>query len=63
MEEQVVDSVIKDAKKHFGKMEVNKNNTFDYLGMNITMTPDRNIKIEMKNQIKSRKLYMVSKRT
>ena len=32
-------------------MEVNKNKTFDYLGMNITMTEDKKIKIEMKSQI------------
>ena len=50
-EEEVVDEIVKEIEKHFGPMKVNKNKTFDYLGMNVTFTNDRKIEIEMKKQI------------
>ena len=47
----VVKQVIKDIEKHFGKMSVDEGDSFNFLGMNITITPDKNINIEMKDQI------------
>ena len=52
LHEPVVDEVIQAIEKHFGKMEVNKSKTFDYLGMNIVFTEDKKISIEMKEQIR-----------
>ena len=51
MEEAVVDDIVKVVEEHFGEMKVCKDKTFDYLGMNITITADKKIQIEMKAQI------------
>ena len=51
MESSVVDEVISNIEEHFGKMTMNKEKKFDYLGMNVSFEKDKKIKIEMKEQI------------
>ena len=51
-EKTVVDGVIVNIEKYFGPMKVSREKTQDYLGMNITITDDKFLEIEMKAQIK-----------
>ena len=52
IDNKVVDSVIKDIERYFGPMKVSRDETKDYLGMNITITKDKFLEIEMKESIK-----------
>ena len=48
----VVKQVIAEIEKPFGKMEVTYGNEQDYLGMKLTITKDRHLQIDMREQIK-----------
>ena len=50
-DEKVVTQVIDLMKKHFGDLTVTRGNKHRFLGMNITINEEKNIKIEMKNQL------------
>ena len=52
VQKEVVDGVIKDIEQFFGPMKVCRDRTQDYLGMNITITKDKFLEIEMKSQIR-----------
>ena len=48
---QVVTDVIELMKKHFGDLTVTRGKKHRFLGMNIEINKDRNIEIEMKEQL------------
>ena len=48
----VVDEVIERLEEDFGKMTVTRGKKHTYVGMNITLTEDRNVEIEMKDYLK-----------
>ena len=50
-EAQVVTEVIELMKKHFGDLTVTRGKKHRFLGMNIEINEDRNVKIEMKEQL------------
>ena len=52
---EVVQQVIDQLSKKFGKLTVNKvkpNKPFDFLGMNVTLREDKKFEIEMKDQLR-----------
>ena len=48
---KVVQHVISEIEKHFGKLTVSSGNNFDFLGMDVKIRSDRKIEISMKKQI------------
>ena len=47
----VVTSVLEMMKKHFGNITVTRGNKHRFLGMNITINKDKNIEIDMREQL------------
>ena len=48
---KVVEQVIQEIEKHFGKLTVSTPNEFDFLGMDIKLRSDRKVQIKMEKQI------------
>ena len=48
---KVVTEVIDIMKKHFGDLSVTRGKVHRFLGMNITITEDRKLKIDMKEHL------------
>ena len=48
---QVVTEVINVMKKHFGELTVTRGKKHRFLGMNIGINKDKNVEIEMKEQL------------
>ena len=51
MEAKVVGYLINNLKEHFGELVVTRGNNHTFLGMNINITGDKNIEIDMKEKL------------
>ena len=52
VDEKVVTEVLELMKGHFGDLTITRGKNHNFLGMNITINDDKNIEIEMKDQLK-----------
>ena len=52
VEEEVLEKIVKEISEYFGDLKIYRGNKHTFLGMNVTITNDHNIEIEMTDQLK-----------